>query len=121
MNVDRSNLETLVKPADELVNMLSEKLEKLKIHDFIAKEQFSFLENKKLDLKIGEYIVLGDFAENFTFVIQDAVQSYHWTNTQATIHPFVIYYKNSKNELQHFSFAIISEILEHNTISVHLF
>lgn len=72
-------------------------------------------------MKIGEFVVLGDFAENFSFIIQDAVQSYHWTNAQATIHPFVVYYKNSENKLEHISFVILSEVMEHNTISVHLF
>ena len=37
-------------------------------------------------------VLLGDFAENFTFVMQDEVQSYHWNNAQATIHPFVCYW-----------------------------
>ena len=35
---------------------------------------------------------MGDFAENFTFVMQDEVQSYHWNNAQATIHPLVCYW-----------------------------
>ena len=38
-----------------------------------------------------EVLVVGDFAENFTFVMQDEVQSYHWNNVEATIHPFVCY------------------------------
>ena len=33
-----------------------------------------------------------DFAENFTFVMQDEVQLYHWNNGQTTIHPFVCYW-----------------------------
>ena len=37
-------------------------------------------------------ILVGDFAENFTFVMQDEVQSYHWNNAQATIHPLVCYW-----------------------------
>ena len=35
---------------------------------------------------------MGDFAENFTFVMQDEVQSYHWNNAQATIHPLFCYW-----------------------------
>ena len=35
---------------------------------------------------------MGDFPENFTFVMQDEVQSYHWNNAQATIHPLVCYW-----------------------------
>ena len=39
-----------------------------------------------------EVLVVGDFAENLTFVMQNEVQSYHWNNAQATIHPFVCYW-----------------------------
>ena len=37
-------------------------------------------------------VLVGDFAKNFTFVMQDEVQSYHWNNSQATIHPCVCYW-----------------------------
>ena len=49
-----------------------------------------------------------------TFVLQDAA---HWTNSQSTIHPFVIYFK----DLSHASFVVISDCLSHNTIAVYLF
>ena len=39
-----------------------------------------------------EILVVGDFAEKFNFVMQDEVQSYHWNNAQATIHPSVCYW-----------------------------
>ena len=39
----------------------------------------------------GELVVQADFSENYAFVVQDASQSFHWNNTQATVHPFVIY------------------------------
>ena len=31
----------------------------------------------------NEIIVLLDFAENYSFLVQDAVQGYHWENSQA--------------------------------------
>ena len=49
-----------------------------------------------------------DFSENFSFVVQDAAQGFHWNCAQATIHPWVYYYKND-NELKHGSFTVISE------------
>ncbi len=45
-----------------------------------------------------------DFSENYTFIIQDAVQGYHWNNDQVTVHPFVIYYKIGA-EVEHKSFV----------------
>ncbi len=31
--------------------------------------------------------MLADFAENFKFVIQDKIQSYHWSQHQCMLHP----------------------------------
>jgi hypothetical protein len=44
-----------------------------------------FLKELKCDLQSGE------FAKNYSFVLQDGAQGFHWNNIQATIHPFVIY------------------------------
>ena len=55
----------------------------------VAKQQAMFLQKTKANLLPGTVVVLGDFAENYSFVIQDAMQGYHRTNSQATIHPFV--------------------------------
>lgn len=62
-----------------------------------------------------------DFAENYTFVLQNEAQSYHWNKDQATIHPFVVYFKNDLNELCHLSYVIISNSLKHNVFAVHVF
>ena len=32
---------------------------------------------------------VADFSENYSFVLQDAAQGFHWNNAQATMHPFV--------------------------------
>ena len=55
-------------------------------------------------------MIVLDFAENYSFVVQDEVQGFHWNNTQATLHPFVIYYK-SAGELQCSSLCVISDCL----------
>ena len=36
-----------------------------------------------------------DFSENFSFVIQDEIQSYHWENSQCTLHPIETYFKKN--------------------------
>jgi hypothetical protein len=37
---------------------------------------------------------LGDFAENYSFIVKDAAQGFHWENSQATLHPFLAYYRS---------------------------
>lgn len=105
----------------EFVNFFSEKLEKLVTHVFISERQTSYLNELKHTLKVGEFIVWGDFSENFSFVLQNEAQGYYWSKKQATIHPFIIYHKNDKNELDHINYVVISDCLKHDSASVHLF
>ena len=121
MSVDRSTLETYTKPVDEFVDMFCEKLEVLHPHAFIAAQQASFYCDCKSTLAPREMLVTVDFSENYSFVLQDAAQGYHWNNAQATIHPFVAYYKDESEKLCHLSYVIISEALHHDTMAVFLY
>jgi hypothetical protein len=47
-------------------------------------------------LKEGEFIILMDFAENYSFIIEGVMQGFHWENSQATVHPFVVYYRENE-------------------------
>ena len=62
-------------------------------------------------MSASECIIILDFAENYTFMIQDAIQPFHFSNTQASIHPFVIYYKQD-GTLKYKSLACISDMLQ---------
>jgi len=120
VSVDRSTLETFSKSADDFVDVFCEKLEILLPHSFIAKCQSSFQTQLKAELLPGEFLVIADFSENYSFVLQDAAQGFHWNNSQATLHPFVAYYRGNE-ELCHLSYVVISECNHHDTIAVHLF
>ena len=82
-------------------------IDSLTKHSFVAKCQAKFLREKKDSLKPYEVIVLGDFAENFQFLIQDEIQSYHWSKQYCTLHPVVIYFVDSDGQLQHKSFLYL--------------
>lgn len=118
--VDRSTLETVIENSDEFVESFGDKLESLLPHSFIATQQSMFYKECKSQLKPGEFVVSADFSENYAFVLQDAAQGFHWNNDQATIHPFVAYYKESDN-INHLNFVIISDVLHHNTVAVSLY
>ncbi len=69
-------------------------------------------------MKEGEFIILGDFAENYSFVVQDKVQGYHWNQQSCSLHPVVVYYlKDGKIAEQ--SLCIISDDLNHDTSFVY--
>ena len=120
VSVDRSTLETITKSADDFVDSFCEQIKLLIPHSFIAKQQSLFQTNVMSSLLPGQFIVFGDFSENYSFVLQDAAQGFHWNNSQATMHPFVPYYRES-GKLEHISYVVISDCLHHDTIAVHLF
>ena len=73
-----------------------------------------------LNLVRSWYVLI--FSENYAFVLQDTTQGFHWNNAQVTIHPFVIYYRESDvTEIWHLNFVVISNCTNHNTVAVHLF
>ena len=58
-----------------------------------------------------------EFAENFSFIIQDEVQSSYFSKNQATLHPFVIYVQSLNGNLLTESkrYCVISDNPLHNT------
>ena len=53
-------------------------------------------------------------------MVQDVIQSFYWNNTQATIHPFVIYYTQNET-LKRRSFVCFSDLLQLDVHIVHTF
>lgn len=122
VSTDRAELITRVMPLDDFFEDLVDKLLSLKKHHFISKAQSKYLSELKENLSTNVCVALCDFAENFTFIIQDEIQSFHWSNPQATLHPYVFYYKqNGDDRIYCKSLCVISDSLDHNTATVHTF
>jgi len=102
------------------VSKFTSQLKRLLPHHFVAKQQSQYFKDLKNDLKPGEVMVVGDFAENYTCVLQDSTQSYYWKSDQVTIHPFVAYYKEN-GEIVCTSYAVVSDYDKHNVSSVYAF
>ena len=62
-----------------------------------------------------------DFSENYSFIVQDTAQGYHWENSQCTLHPFVFYFKMHDSTIGHESFCFISDSTKHSTAMVYTF
>jgi len=58
-----------------------------------------------------------DFSENYSYVVQDASQAFHFNNQQCTIFPVIYYYKEN-SELKHKSCIFLSDSLKHDTSAV---
>ena len=64
---DRAELISCTLPLHEFIEQLCEQLDEMTSHSFIARSQSQYLNKLKENLKCGEVIILGDFAEKFSF------------------------------------------------------
>ena len=103
---------------EDFIEIICNSLQELTTHSFISKSQAEYLQQRKDNIDNETVISLGDFAENYSFVVQGKVQSFHWNNLQCTFHPVVLYYKID-DLLMHKSFCIISDDLKHDVDMVH--
>jgi len=98
---------------EEYIEKLTSKLFALKSHSFIAKAQNKYLQSLKETLQVNQAIAILDFSENYSFVVQDEVQGFHWNKNQCTIHPVAIYW-NDGNKVNEKSMCIFSDDLIHD-------
>ena len=120
-STDRSTMETITQPVEEFIETFVKALKKLQYHDFIAKMQANYVSEAKENLGPNECLVFADFSENYSCVCQDAVQAFHWNKVQATIHPFLCYYRDGSGNVLSKCYLVISECTKHDTVAVHQF
>ena len=121
-STDRSQLITQTVNLFEYKELVVSHINQLTLHSYIAKCQTCYLKELKNNLGYNECIIQADFAENYQFVTQDEIQSYHWNKQQCTLHPVVIYFKEiSKTNIQHKSFCFLSDDNDHDTCFVYEF
>lgn len=112
---DRASLTTHTCTYREYIDLLIDSIDQLTRHSYLAKGQAKYLRDKKESLPKNEALILGDFAENYQFLIQDEIQSYHWSKEYCTLHPVVIYYRGDNEQLEHISLCFISDDNSHDT------
>ncbi|XP_046689161.1 uncharacterized protein LOC124375086, partial [Homalodisca vitripennis] len=115
---DRTQMITQTSTIDEFVDELATKIEKLIPHSYIAKSQSSYFKSLKDNCAPNEAIISMDFSENFSFVIQDEVQGYHWTSDSCTVHPVIINMCVDEEKIVS-SHCVISDDLNHDVCMVY--
>ena len=78
VTTDRTTLLTITQPRDEYIDNLADLLHKLTRHSYVAKSQSDYTKFLKNNITAHKLIIQGDFAENYSFVNQDEIQSFHW-------------------------------------------
>ena len=119
--VDCSSLEMVSQHSYDFAESFCEKLEALHSHSFIASQQSKFFVKSKSMLNLVRSWYMLIFSENYAFILQDTTQGFHWNNAQVTLHPFVIYYRESDVTEIHLNFVVITNCMNQNTVTVHFF
>ena len=72
----------------------------------------AYLNEAKAMLDNETCIILMDFAENYSFLVQHAIQSFYWQNQQTTLHPFAVYHNDDDDgKLKYDGSCVISDHL----------
>ena len=114
ISTDWTIMSKLPSTIEEYINLLNDKVFEWFEHNFISKAQSDFLEHRKETVSQDEAVTLLDFAENYLVIIQDAVQGFQWENSQAILHPFVVYYNNTNGNLDSQSLCVVSDHWKNN-------
>ena len=122
ISTDRTTMNKLTS-VDEYMTLLANKAFAFCEHHF---RQSVYLRTQKENLQQWSSlsfnkIILLDFAENYSLVMQDAVQGFHWENRQATLHPLVVYHASPNNILEYLNTCVVSDHKLHNQSAVHAF
>ena len=105
---------------DELLTELEKDLQPFKLHLFAAHwQQRQFAKFAEQVTKESSMLVM-DFSENFSCIMQRKPQSYHWVNKQITLFPVVCYYMCPQHDdVVREAVIIISDDKCHDAHSVH--
>lgn len=101
----------------ELVKEVNNMIPSFKTHSFVKGQQLEFFDTKKDNLAAGEAIVQVDFAENYSLIMQDEIQSAHWQHAQTTLFTCCIWLANNLTK----SYVVVSNDLTHSKESAWLF
>ena len=122
VSTDRCQMIEVSEEFEMFIDSLCSKVHQLTHHHFIAKCQSAYLKELKTSLNDDELIILADFSENYSYMVQDAAQGFHWDKGQCTLHPFVVYSKSNKDaETEHKSYCFLSSVTNHDTVMFYTF
>lgn len=100
----------------EAINELNNQLPFYKLHCFVKTTQSSYFEESKNNVGDTEAVIQVDFAENYSAISQDEIQSAHWTHPQITVFTCCAWLKGVIR-----SFVVISDELQHDKYAVWAF
>ena len=115
---DRAELLTKNCSLEEFIKNLVKSFNDLIPHNYIAKKQSQYLKSEKDRLDSTNALILVDFSENYSYVVQDEVQGNYWTRSFCTLHPVTVYIKNEIGETICKSLCLLTDDNTHDVATV---
>ena len=108
-------------PKENFISHVESQMKDFEDHISRVKNQYEQIKKLKENLPIHEMIVQLDFAENYSCKSLQEVQSAYFNQTCVTLHPMVVYFMSSDNQLEHRSFIVVSDEMAHKASTVLTF
>lgn len=110
---DKGDLQKKSVTFDIFLRELQDYAEIINTHQRIKDIQRVAIQEVKILAKksSGRLVLHVDFAENWSVILKDEIQSYHWNKDQISIFTAVCYYENDKT----MSFAVVSDDRKHDS------
>jgi hypothetical protein len=98
-----------------LIDELNGRWSSFVTHTYVTRQQRDYIKNIKLASSLTTFAVIQvDFAENFTIIVQNEIQSAYWNQKQVTIYTIAI-----NIGADHRNMVIISDRMVHDTTFVY--
>ena len=113
----RAKLRCIDGKCEVALEELMKKLAHFKIHSFVKKVQSEYFQSKKKSLTENSAVLQIDFAENYSMISQDEIQSAHWSHSQISIFTCGLWLCDNVFK----PYIIVSNDLSHNKYAVCVF
>ena len=99
---------------EEFITLIKDQICEFQGHVDRVKTQYAAVRQLKENIPQDHVMLQMDFAENFSCVSADEVQSAYWNSSAVSLHPVVAYFRDDRNILNHKNFVYVSDDLGHN-------
>jgi hypothetical protein len=108
----KNTLMTVTQESEEITENLMSNLPELTCLHYTVKHWTRYLKQSNEYLLSHKGIILADFSQNYSLILQDAVRGFQYANNKAIFYPFIVYMIDQ--HMQTLSFCIISNGLDQN-------
>ena len=101
------------------IEQFDKELSEFRQHAKRVTVQYNEMRRLRESLSENEMVVWMDFAENYSCVSLEEIQSAYWNATAISLHTMVVYSNSNGNSTRVQSYVAVSDVMSHNASSVY--